>query len=66
MSTDGVKVSILVVVLEKREETVVKLVIVEFGSIIPQSQVGPVQYAWLFIKSGVQWLDELVLKMSSF
>jgi hypothetical protein len=59
------EVSISVAVLEKHEETVVKLVIVEFGRIIPQSQVGPVQYAWRFIKSGVQWLDELVLKMNS-
>jgi hypothetical protein len=43
MSTDGVKVSIFVAVLEKHEETVMKLVIVEFGRITPQTQVGPVK-----------------------
>jgi hypothetical protein len=39
MSTDGVKDSMSAAVLEKHQETVVKLVIVEFGRIIPQSQV---------------------------
>jgi hypothetical protein len=35
MSTDGVKDSMSAAVLEKHQEVIVKLVIVEFGRIIP-------------------------------